>query len=141
MNAVKRLQSLYDLAEDHDIGVYYYDIGDGKAAAVTVDDQKLVALNPYRISSIQDETECLCHELGHLETGTLHPPGADEATVLRSEYRAACWVVERLVPCDELLEAIHDYGCTEVWQLSEYFGVSEDLILDAVKIYRNRKII
>ena len=141
MNTVKRLQSLYDLAAEHDIGVYYYDIGDGKAAAVTVDDLKLVALNPRRISSVEDETECLCHELGHLETGTLHSPGADEATVLRSEYRAACWVVERLIPCDELLEAIHDYCCTEVWQLAEYFGVSEDLILDAVKIYRNRGIL
>ncbi|MBR6789770.1 MAG: hypothetical protein IKM31_02740 [Oscillospiraceae bacterium] len=56
---------------------------------------------------------------------------------MRDEYRAASWVVHHLIPCDELLEAI-EFGCTEVWQLAEYFGVSEDLILDAVKVYRNK---
>ena len=140
MSPEERLQSLYDMADDHDIGVYYYDLGDGKAATVTGEGFAVIALNPHNLASVQDETECLCHELGHLETGTLHPPHADEATVLRCEYRAASWVVRRLVPHDELLEAI-DYGYTEVWQLAEYFGVSEDLILDAVKIYRNRGIL
>ena len=140
MSPAERLQSLYDMADDHDIGVYFYDLGDGKAATVQADGLCAIALNPHAITSQQDETECLCHELGHLETGTLHAPGADAATVLRSEYRAACWVVQRLIPCDELQEAI-DYGCTEVWQLAEYFGVSEDLVLDAVKIYRNRGMI
>lgn len=137
MSPEERLQSLYDMAEDHDVGVYYYDLGDGKAVTVTGEGFSAIALNPYALESVRDETECLCHELGHLETGTVHRPHADAATVMRSEYRAACWVVQRLIPLDELMEAI-GYGCTEVWQLAEYFGVSEDLILDAVKVYRNR---
>ena len=34
-----------------------------------------------------------------------------------------------------------DYGYTEVWELAEYFGVSEECILDAVKIYRNKGLL
>ena len=140
MSPDEKLQSLYDLADEHDVGVYFYDLGDDKAVTVSDGAFAAIALNPRAIGSVQDETECLCHELGHLATGTLHPPRSDEATVLRSEYRAACWVVHHLVPPDELMEAIR-FGCTGVWELAEYFGVSEDCILDAVKIYRNRGIL
>ncbi|MBR6789769.1 MAG: hypothetical protein IKM31_02735 [Oscillospiraceae bacterium] len=80
MNPDERLQTLYDLAEDHDIGVYFYDLGDGKAATVKVDDLSVIALNPRAIGSVREEAECLCHELGHLATGTVHRPGADRAT-------------------------------------------------------------
>ena len=78
--------------------------------------------------------------MGHIETGTLHRPGADELEILRSEYRCAAWVVKYLVPIDELLEAA-EHGYTEIWELAEYFGVSEECILDAVKIYRNKGLL
>ena len=78
--------------------------------------------------------------MGHNETGTLHRPGADELEILRSEYRCAAWVVKYLVPIDELLEAA-EHGYTEIWELAEYFGVSEECILDAVKIYRNKGLL
>lgn len=135
-----KLQELYDLAEAHDVGVYYYDLGEGKAVTVAQGDFAAIALNPEAIGSVQEETECLCHELGHLETGTLHPCGADEGTILRGEYKCACWVVRQLVPPEELLAAIRQ-GCTEVWELAERFSVSEGCMLDAIKVYRNKGLL
>ena len=78
--------------------------------------------------------------MGHIETGTLHAPSATPGDILRNEYRCTAWVVHHLIPIDELLEVI-DYGYTEVWELAEYFGVSEECILDAVKIYRNKGLL
>ena len=59
---------------------------------------------------------------------------------MRGEYRCTAWVVNYLVPIDELREQVN-HGCTELWELADYFGVSESCILDAIKIYRNRGLL
>ncbi len=137
---MEKLQKLYEIADAHDIGVYYYDIGDPAAVTVAGEGYCAIALNPRENRTEREELEHLSHELGHVETGTLHGHGADAVEIMRNEYRCAAWVVRYLVPIDELHEQIHK-GCTEVWELSEYFGVSEDCILDAIKIYRNKGLL
>ena len=137
---MEKLQTLYDLAEQHNIGVYFYNLGDAEAAAVQDGTFCAIALNPRCNQTPQSELEHLSHEMGHIETGTLHAPSATPGDILRNEYRCTAWVVHHLIPIDELLEVI-DYGYTEVWELAEYFGVSEECILDAVKIYRNKGLL
>lgn len=137
---MERLQQLYEIAEAHDIGVYYYDIGEAPAATVSGEGFSAIALNPRENRSERAELEHLSHEMGHIETGTLHRAGADPTEVMRNEYRCAAWVVKYLVPIDELEEVIGQ-GYTEVWELAEYFGVSEECILDAIKIYRNKGLL
>ena len=137
---MEKLQKLYDMAESHQVGVYFYDLGDTAAATVSGENFCAIALNPRDNRCERQELEHLSHEMGHIETGTLHRPGADELEILRSEYRCAAWVVKYLVPIDELLEAA-EHGYTEIWELAEYFGVSEECILDAVKIYRNKGLL
>ncbi len=135
-----KLQKLYDIAEQHDIGVYYYDVGEAEAATIKTGPTYAIALNPRYNRTNRSELEHLSHELGHVETGTLHKVGATEEEILRGEYRCTAWVVKYLVPIDELKEVIA-HGYTEVWELAEYFGVSEECILDAVKIYRNKGLL
>lgn len=134
------LIKLYDIASEQDVGIYEYDLGEAAAATVECDGRCVIALNPRENRSRREELCHLGHELGHIATGTLHRPGAGEQEILRGEYRSAVWVVTRLVPAEELLEAVKG-GCTEVWELAEYFGVTEDCILDAVKVYRNRGLL
>ena len=135
-----KLQKLYDLAAQHNIGVYFYDLADAEAATVKEGPFCAIALNPRYNRTARSELEHLSHEMGHVETGTLHSSAASSEYILRSEYRCTAWVVKHLVPIDELLEVV-DHGYTEVWELAEYFGVSEDCILDAVKIYRNKGLL
>lgn len=135
-----KLQKLYDLAAQHNIGVYFYDLGDAEAATVKEGPFCAIALNPRCNRTARSELEHLSHEMGHVETGTLHSSAASSEDILRGEYRCTAWVVKHLVPIDELLEVV-DHGYTEVWELAEYFGVSEDCILDAVKIYRNKGLL
>ena len=135
-----KLQKLYQIAEAHDIGVYFYDIGEPAAAAVSGDGFSAIALNPRENGSGRQELEHLSHELGDIEAGTLHSRDADPIEVMRGEYRCTAWVVNYLVPIDELREQVN-HGCTELWELADYFGVSESCILDAIKIYRNRGLL
>ena len=48
---MEKLQTLYDLAEQHNIGVYFYDLGDAEAAAVQDGTFCAIALNPPGTSS------------------------------------------------------------------------------------------
>lgn len=52
----------------------------------------------------------------------------------RQEERATRWAVHELVPADEL-KAAFDEGYTEIWQLAEYFDVSEDFMRDVIRVH------
>ena len=53
----------------------------------------------------------------------------------RHEYRADKWAVHALLPRQELERAVKE-GCTEVWELAERFGLTEDFIRRAAYVYR-----
>ena len=121
-----KLQKLYQIAEAHDIGVYFYDIGEPAAAAVSGDGFSAIALNPRENRSERQELEHLSHELGHIETGTLHSRDADPIEVMRGEYRCTAWVVNYLVPIDELRE-VHPLSAREAERLASCLN-DKDLV-------------
>ena len=76
----------------------------------------------------------LSHELGHCLTGSFYNIYATADNRRRHENRADKWAVEYLIPARELDEAVAA-GYTQLWQLAEYFGVSEDMIRKALCWY------
>ena len=54
-----KLQKLYDMADAHQIGVYFYDLGDTAAATVSGENFCAIALNPR-------DNRCERQGLGHL---------------------------------------------------------------------------
>ena len=50
------------------------------------------------------------------------------------EYRANKWAIKKLAPKDEMEEAMKN-GYTEIWQLAEYFGITEDMVKYALWVY------
>ena len=52
----------------------------------------------------------------------------------KHENRADKWAIQRLIPLPELDAARAD-GHTELWELAEYFGVTEDFMRKAVCWY------
>ena len=52
----------------------------------------------------------------------------------QQEYRANIATIKKLVPRDELIEAIHA-GLFEHWELSEYFEVSDEFMVKAMEYY------
>lgn len=95
-----------------------------------------IALDP----SIQDggaqERVHLGHELGHCVTGSFYNRYAAMDLRARHENRADRWAVRALVPACALRQAVAD-GCTELWELAERFGVTEEFMRKAVCLYTN----
>lgn len=81
---------------------------------------------------------CTAHEMGHCETGAFY---TEHSLELRSrmEYRANKWAIKKLAPKDEMITAMKD-GNTEIWQLAEYFGITEDMVKFAMWVYFDKQI-
>ena len=59
------LLDLYDLAEIHNIGVYWFDLGAAESLSLQMEDGSCaIAMDPWRLPTVADETVKLAHELG-----------------------------------------------------------------------------
>ena len=76
----------------------------------------------------------LGHELGHCLTGSFYSVYTAVDCRQRHENRADKWAVLELIPVDDLDDAVAQ-GCTELWELAERFGVTEDFVKKAVCYY------
>ena len=79
-----------------------------------------------------------CHELGHAATGALHKVDSPYELIERSEYRADRWAAEHFLPAEDFREAFQS-GCTELWQLAEYFDMPESDVQKALTYWTERK--
>lgn len=79
-----------------------------------------------------------CHELGHAATGALHKVDSPFELIERSEYRADRWAAEHFLPAKDFREAFR-CGCTELWQLAEYFDMPESDVKKALTYWAERK--
>lgn len=76
----------------------------------------------------------LSHELGHCLTGSFYSVYTAVDCRQRHENRADKWAVRKLIPVEQLDDAVAE-GCTELWELADRFGVTEDLMRKAVCLY------
>lgn len=76
----------------------------------------------------------LAHELGHCKTGAFYNRWAAQDIRQKHEHRADKWAIEKVIPVNELDDAVAE-GHTELWDLADYFGVTEDFMRKAVCWY------
>ena len=130
------LLELYSLAEDDDIGVYWFDLGAAESLSLAMEDGRCaIAMDPWRMPTLADEKCKLAHELGHCETGAFYNRFASRDLRQKHELHANRWAYKKLVPEDELIEAWCQ-GYREPWELAEYFGVTEPFLRGALEYYR-----
>lgn len=127
--------SLYSLAEQQNIEVLQFPLTDNGSMCIIADNGSCyIGMD----KSIQDgnvqERVHLGHELGHCLTGSFYSIHTAVDSRQRHENRADKWAVKKLIPVDELDQAVAD-GHTELWELAEHFGVTEDFIRKAVCYY------
>lgn len=130
------LLELYDLAEAHKVPVYWFDLQSTKSLSCRLEDGGgAIAMNPWSMTSLADEKVKLAHELGHCETGAFYNRYSSFDLRAQHERRADKWAIKKLIPKDELYAAISN-GHTDVWDLAEYFNVTEDFMKKAIEFYR-----
>lgn len=129
------LIQLYDYAEEQEIDVDWFPMSRAVSLSMPLPDGHYsIAMDPWKMDTIALETVLLGHELGHCETGSFYNRWAARDLRQRHENHADKWAIARLVPAQELDEAVAD-GCGDLWSLAERFGVTEDFMRKAVCWY------
>ena len=108
--------------------------------AATVRDQGFYAvfLDFSKICSTRLLRGICYHELGHVATGALHKVDSPYELVGRSEYRANRWSAQHYLKVADFREAFAA-GCTELWQLAEYFDLPEADVQRALTYWKDRR--
>jgi hypothetical protein len=129
------LSALYDLARQQNIEVIPFPMPQNGSMSV-MDERGTCVIgmdDSVRDGGIQERVH-LSHELGHCITGSFYNIYAAVDCRQRHENRANKWAVSALITVDALDEAVAD-GCTELWELAERFGVTEEFVKKAVCYY------
>ena len=130
---MKNTQSLYRYAERKQIEIVNYSLP--KTASVSVDvGSGYIGLDYSRLKTEADERVHLAHELGHCATGAFYNRYAKLDLLQKHENRADKWAIRRLIPRQDLDAAVAD-GHTELWDLAEFFNVTEDFMQKVVCYY------
>lgn len=129
------VKRLYDLARQQNIEVFPFPLPETGSMSVMEDSGKcFIAMDEsVRDGDVQERVH-LSHEMGHCLTGSFYSIYTAVDCRQRHENRADKWAVQQLIPVDELDDAIAE-GCTEVWELAERFGVTEEFVRKAVCWY------
>ena len=125
---------LYAYAERRNIDVDWIPMRRATSLSVPLGDGYAIALDPWKLGTIAQETVCLAHELGHCETGSFYNQYAALDVRQRHENRADKWAIRRLVPEDDLDAAMAD-GCDTIPALADRFDVTEPFMAKAVCWY------
>lgn len=124
------LADFYKRCREAAIEIIPYDGCPSEGATVRCGEQYAIFLDFTKIRSTRLLRGVCCHELGHAATGALHKANSPYETVERSEYRANRWTAEHFLTGDDFREAFAS-GCTESWELAEYFDLPEPDVLRA----------
>lgn len=125
---------LYVYAELRHIDVDWVPMRRAMSLSVPLKDGYAIALDPWKLGSLSQETVCLAHELGHCETGSFYNRLAKLDVRQRHENRADKWAIQHLIPVEELDEAVTE-GCDTIPALVDRFGVTEPFMAKAVCWY------
>ena len=130
-----QIRNLYDLAKQQNIEVLSYPMPENASMSVMLDDGRcFVGMDDsVRDGGIQERVH-LSHELGHCMTGSFYNRYSPYDLRQRHENRADKWAIRRLIPVEDLDQAVAD-GCCELWNLAERFGVTEQFMKKAVCYY------
>ena len=129
-----KLIRLYQELTFNGIHLFTWDINHEKAATLELNGEYAIFMDFDNIRTYREETVVLAHESGHCFTGATHKVSSPLDLVEKHEYKAWKWAVQKLIPVDALDDAVAN-GYTTLWELAEFFGVTEDFMRKAVCYY------
>ena len=129
--------TLYDLARQQNIEVIPYPMPRCGSMSVMLEGGLcVVGIDPgLRDGGVRERVH-LSHELGHCITGSFYNRYAAIDHRRRHENRADKWAIRRLIPAEDLAQAVAD-GHRELCDLAEHFGVTEEFMRKAVRFHRS----
>lgn len=136
---MEKIFTLYNELHNAGVKCFSWELRDQKAAVIESDGAYAIFIDPNSIGTMAEETIIVGHEAGHIATGTTHHICSPYDLVERHEYRANKWMINRLLPRDELYQMYHD-GCTEVWEIAEHAALPESFVRMAMEYYHAQEL-
>lgn len=131
-------EELCDIAENDDILMLSGKLHGSTSISICDDGDCTVVFDYSKIDDTATLMTCTAHEIGHCATGSFYTENSLELRS-RMEYRANKWAIKKLAPKDEMINAF-EQGYTEVWQLAEYFNITEDMVRFACWVYFDMRV-
>ena len=129
---MKALKQIYHTAEQQNIVIDRFALSSREALSLMDEDGTcFIAIDPGKIQNEADERTKLCHELGHCIKGAFYNAYSNFDCRQKHENRADKWAVLDLISADALDDAVAA-GHTEIWELAEFFGVTEPFMRKAL---------
>ena len=137
---MKSILSLYRYAEKRNIEIDTFPLPE--TASMSIEAERgacYIGIDYSKIENETDERVHLSHEIGHCVTGSFYNRYAKMDVRQKHDNRADKWAIRRLIPAKGLDIAVAE-GHTELWDLADFFGVTEDFIKKAVCLYTHGNI-
>lgn len=128
--------TLYQIADNNNIDVYSYPLHETRSMCISDDGGYCIGIDTELLQDTATERVHLSHELGHCITGAFYNRYSPYDIRARHEHTADKWAIKKLIPLHELQTAIRA-GYREVWELAEYFSVTDDFMRKAFEYYRD----
>ena len=129
------IRDLYDFAQQQNIEVIPFPLPENGSMSIMEEDGSCyIGMDASIRDGGREERVHLSHEIGHCVTGSFYNIYAAIDCRQRHENRADKWAVSHVISVDDLDEAVAE-GCTEIWELAERFGVTEEFVRKAVCYY------
>lgn len=128
------LEGLYNFAAENNIEIDCMRLRTMQCLTLPLDGTDCIVIDPFQLKSAIDEKIKLAHELGHCITGAFYNEASPLDIRAKHERRADKWAIKKLIPEDELKEALT--FCINRYELSEHFGVPEDFMQKALEFYK-----
>lgn len=124
---------LYALADQLGIVVLSFPLPDCESISLESNDNYYIGIDDIQLDSSKEERVHMAHELGHCVTGSFYNEYSPVDNRGKCEATADRWAVKKLINKDELLKQLKKG--MEVWDLAEYFNVTEDFVRKAYHLY------
>ena len=128
------LKELHEIAETEDIEILNIKSEKCKSMSIQTDSGNCYIGIDDTDMTKAEETVCKAHELGHCVTGSFYNRYSRFDLISKHEHRADSWAIEKLIDEDELKNAFK-HGVIVIWELAEYFEVTEDFMRKACRHY------
>ncbi len=134
------LAAAYKIAEEKNINIFSADCPNSRSISLQLAKDEYCIGIDKNIKNTAAELTYTLHELGHCETGAFYNRYSQLDIIGKHERRADTWAAFQAMPPEEIKKAFRD-GCTEAWQLSERFGLTEEFVVRAIQIYKEKGLL
>lgn len=128
------LVNIYSYLEQNNIKVKNVDLAGEKALSIPYKESYAIGIDKKSSMTDKEELVLVTHEAGHGETQSFYNKNNILDVYEKHEHRADVWAIKKLIPKEELYNAVCSGNC-EMWQLADYFDLPQEFVEKAVHYY------